>query len=81
MHMDKQRFIQLRDLIGYGNEQMARMLRVSLEDVEAFCEGTQEMPEALAQELEDFADWSCELSHTETKRDLAKIYLNRNEND
>jgi len=75
--MDNGRFIHLRELIGYDNIQMSKMLRISLEDVEAFCYGSKDIPEKLAKELEDFADWSCEVSHTETKRDLAKKYLNK----
>lgn len=74
--MDGKRFMQLRDLIGYDNLHMAKMLDIDVSEVEAFCLGTEQVPEKLAQELESFADWVCELSHTETKRELAKEYLN-----
>lgn len=73
--MDSKRFIHLRDLVGYDNLRMSKMLDVDVAEVEAFCLGTKPVPDKLAKELEDFADWSCELSHTYTKRELAKIHL------
>jgi hypothetical protein len=75
--MDSKRFMRLRDLVGYDNVRMSKMLNIDVAEVEAFCLGTKPIPDKLAKELEDFADWSCELSHTETKRELAKIYLNK----
>lgn len=74
--MDSQRFLHLRDFIRYDNPRLAAMLRVDITDVEAFCRGTKDIPDTLAKELEDFADWSSELSHTTTKRELAQVYLN-----
>ena len=75
--MDSKRFTHLRDLVGYDNHGISRMLNIDIEEVEAFCLGTKPVPEKLANELEAFVDWSCEVSHTETKRELAKKYLNQ----
>ncbi|MDD3293631.1 MAG: hypothetical protein PHG20_02980 [Geobacteraceae bacterium] len=75
--MDSKRFIHLRELLGYDNLRMSKMLNIEIEEVEAFCLGTKQIPDKLAKELEDFVDWSFELSHTETKRELAKKHLNR----
>jgi hypothetical protein len=77
--MDSKRFIHLRKLLGYDNLRMSKMLNIDIEEVEAFCLGTKQIPEKLAKELEDFVDWSFELSHTETKRELAKKYLNKSD--
>lgn len=77
--MDSKRFIHLRELLGYDNVRMSKMLNSDIEEVEAFCLGTKQIPEKLAKELEDFVDWSFELSHTETKRELAKKYLNKSD--
>lgn len=77
--MDSKRFMHLRELLGYDNVRMSKMLNIDIEGVEAFCLGTKPIPEKLATELEDFVDWSFELSHTETKRELAKQYLNKSE--
>ena len=77
--MDSKRFIHLRELLGYDNLRMSKMLNSNIEEVEAFCLGTKQIPEKLAKELEDFVDWSFELSHTETKRELAKKYLNKSD--
>jgi hypothetical protein len=70
--MDSKRFIHLRELLGYDNLRMSTMLDIDIEEVEVFCLATKKIPEKLAKELEDFVDWSFELSHTETKKDLAK---------
>jgi hypothetical protein len=75
--MDSKRFIHLRDLIGYDNLRMSKMLDIDIAEVESFCLGTEPIPDKAAKELEDFVDWSLELSHTETKRELAKKYLNK----
>jgi plasmid maintenance system antidote protein VapI len=75
--MDSKRFIHLQEQLGYDNARMSKMLNIDIEEVEAFCLGTKQIPEKLAKELEDFVDWSFELSHTETKRELAKEYLNK----
>ncbi len=75
--MDSKRFMHLRELLGYDNLRMSKMLNIDIKEVEAFCLGTEPIPEKLAKELEDFVDWSFELSHTETKRELAKKYLNK----
>jgi hypothetical protein len=77
--MDSKRFIHLRELLGYDNLRMSQMLNIEIEEVEAFCLGTKQIPEKLAKELEDFVDWSFELSHTETKRELAQKYLNKSD--
>ena len=77
--MDSKRFIHLRELLCYDNLRVSKMLNSEIEDVEAFCLGTKQIPEKLAKELEDFVDWSFELSHTETKRELAKKYLNKSD--
>jgi hypothetical protein len=58
---------------------MSKMLNIDIEEVEAFCLGTQPIPEKLAKELEDFVDRSLELSHTKTKRELAKKYLSKSD--
>ena len=77
--MDSNRFMHLREQLGYDNVRMSKMLNIELSEVEAFCLGTTTIPDKLAKELEDFVDWSFELSHTETKRELAKKYLNKPE--
>jgi len=64
--MDSKRFMHLRELLGYNNERMSKMLNIDIEEVEAFFLGTKQIPEKLAKELEDFVNWSFELSHTET---------------
>jgi hypothetical protein len=73
--MDSKRFIHLRDLVGYDNLRISKMFNIDVAEVEAFCLGTKPVPDKLAKELEDFADWSCELSHTYTKKELAKKHL------
>jgi hypothetical protein len=75
--MDSKRFMHLRDLIGYDNLRMSKMLNIDIAEVESFCLGTQPIPDNVAKELEDSVDWSFELSHTETKRELAKKYLSK----
>jgi len=73
--MDSERFVHLRDLIGYDNLRMASMFNIEVAEVEDFCCGRVPVPDILANELELFADWCCEVSHTETKRELAKKHL------
>ena len=75
--MDGKRFVHLRELGSYDNLRMSKMLNIDVAEVEAFCLGTKPIPDKVAKELEDFADWSCELSHTETKRELARKYLSK----
>ncbi|MHC1698014.1 MAG: hypothetical protein AB9919_08180 [Geobacteraceae bacterium] len=75
--MDNKRLMQLRDMIGYDNLRIAKMFNIDLAEVEAYCLGTKPVPDKIACDLEEFADWSCEVSHTETKRELAKIYLSQ----
>jgi hypothetical protein len=75
--MNSTRFIQLRDLIGYDNLRISKMFNIDVAEVDAYCLGTKPIPEKLMNDLEQFADWSCEVSHTETKRELAKKHLNR----
>jgi hypothetical protein len=73
--MDNKRFIHLRDLVGYDNLRISQMFNIDVADVEAFCLGTKPVPDNLADDLELFADWSCEVAHTYTKKELAKKYL------
>jgi hypothetical protein len=77
--MDSKRFIQLRDLIGYDNLRISKMFNIDITEIEAFCLGSKPVPDKLANDLELFADWSCEVSHTETKRGLAKKYLGQSD--
>lgn len=67
----------LLNTLGYDNLRMSKMLNMEPSDVEAFCLGTKPIPDKLAKELEDFVDWSFEVSHTETKRELANKYLHK----
>ena len=53
------------------------MLSIDIAEVESFCLGTKSIPDKAAKELEDFVDWSLELSDTHTKRELAKKHLNK----
>jgi hypothetical protein len=73
--MDAKRFVHLREIIGYDNLRISKMFNIDVAEVEAFCHGTKPVPDKLANDLELFADWCCEVSHTETKRELAKKYL------
>ena len=73
--MDNKRFIHLRDLVGYDNLRISKMFNIDVAEIEAFCLGTKPVPDKLMNELELFADWSCEVSHTYTKRELAKKHL------
>jgi hypothetical protein len=75
--MDSKRFMHLRDLVGYDNLRISKMFNIDVAEVKAFCLGTKPVPDKLAKELEEFADWSCELSHTYTKKELAKKHLSR----
>jgi hypothetical protein len=75
--MDSKRFMHLRDLVGYDNLGIAKMFNIEVEEVDAFCRGTKEVPAKLANDLELFADWSCEVAHTAVKRELAQKYLNK----
>jgi len=75
--MDCTRFKHLRDLVGYDNPRIAKMLNIDVAEVEGFCLGTKPVPDKLANDIELFADWSCELSHTYTKKDLAQKYLSQ----
>ena len=75
--MDSKRFIHLRDLIGYDNFRISKMFNIDVAEVDAFSLGTKPVPDKLANDLELFADWSCEVSHTETKRELAKKHLSQ----
>lgn len=75
--MDGKRFIHLCDLVGYDNLRIAKMFDIDVAEVEAFCTGSKPVPDILANDLELFADWSCELSHTYTKKELAKKYLSQ----
>jgi hypothetical protein len=77
--MDSERFIHLRDLIGYDNLHISKMFNIDVAEVESYCLGTKLIPDKVAHDLEQFADWSSELSHTAVKRELAKQYLNRPE--
>jgi plasmid maintenance system antidote protein VapI len=70
--MDMERFKQLRDLIGYDNERMAKMFNIEVTEVDAFCTGNKPVPDKLANELELFVDWASEVGDTTVKRELAK---------
>ena len=73
--MDNERFKHLQDLVGYDNEQMARMLNVDMPTVEYFRSGEKPVSEKMAQDLELFADWASEVGDTTVKRDQAKKHL------
>jgi hypothetical protein len=75
--MDNKRFIHLRDLVGYDNLRISKMFNIDINEVEAFCLGTKPVPDKIINDLELFADWSCEVSHTYTKKELAKKYLSK----
>jgi hypothetical protein len=77
IQMENKRFIHLRDLVGYDNLRLSKMFNIDVAEIEAFCLGTKPVPDKLMNDLELFADWSCEVSHTYTKRELAKKYLNK----
>jgi len=79
--MDSERFIHLRDFVGYDNLRISKMLNIDIAEVEAFCLGTIPIPDKVAHDLEQFADWSSELSHTSVKKELARHYLNRPETE
>ncbi len=74
--MDSKRFVHLRDLIGYDNQRLARMFGIEIAAVDAFCLGSKPIPEKIAHDLEEFADWSSVASHTEVKKELARKHLN-----
>jgi hypothetical protein len=48
---------------------------IELAEVEAFCLGIKPVPDKIVDDLELFADWSCEVAHTYVKRELAKKHL------
>jgi hypothetical protein len=77
--MDSKRFIHLCKIIGYDNLRISKMFNIDVAEVEGFCLGTKPVPDKLANDLEIFADWCCEVSHTETKRELAKKYLDHSD--
>jgi hypothetical protein len=79
--MDSKRFMHLRDLVGYDNLRIAKMFNIDVTEVEAFCLGTKPIPDKLANDLELFADWSSVASHTETKRELSKKFLDRTDQE
>ena len=43
--MDSERFIHLRELLGYDHSRMSKMLNIDIEEVEAFCLGAKPLPE------------------------------------
>lgn len=75
--MDSKRFIHLRDLVGYDNQRIARMFNIDVTEVEAYCLGTKPVPDTVANDLEEFADWSSVASHTDVKKELARKHLNQ----
>ncbi len=75
--MTDERFKHLRDYIGYDNPRLAKMLNISVAEVEDFCSGKNPIPDTIAQELEAFADWSSEVGDTTVKRALAKKHLGK----
>lgn len=70
--MDSKRFIHLRDLVGYDNIRISKMFNIDVAEIEAFCLGAKPVPDKLAKDLEEFADWSCELSIRIQKGTLRK---------
>jgi hypothetical protein len=81
LQMDSKRFMHLRDLVGYDNLRISKMFNIDVAEVEAFCIGSKSVPDMLANDLELFADWTCELSHTYTKKELAKKYLSQTDQE
>ncbi len=77
--MDSKRFVHLRDLIGYDNQRLARMFGIEVASVDAFSLGLKPIPEKIARDLEEFADWSSVASHTEVKKELARKHLNQSD--
>ena len=75
--MDSERFKHLRDLIGYGNERLAKMLDIDLKEVEDYCAGRKPVLETVANQLELFVDWASEVGDTAVKKDLARKHLGR----
>lgn len=75
--MDCERFKHLRDLIGYDNERLARMLDIDPTEVEDYCAGRKPVPETVASQLELFVDWASEVGDTAVKKDLARKHLGR----
>lgn len=75
--MNGERFKHLRDYIGYDNEQLAKMLKIDVMEVEEYSSDRKSIPEAMAKELEAFADWSSEVGDTTVKRELAKKHLGK----
>jgi plasmid maintenance system antidote protein VapI len=73
--MDSERFIHLRDFIGYDNERLAKMLLIEVSEVKDFCLGEKPIPATVAHQLELFADWSSEVGDTTVKKDLARKHL------
>jgi hypothetical protein len=73
--MDSERFIHLRDSIGYDNERLAKMLGIEVAEVKDLCLGRKPIPATLADQLELFADWSSEVGDTTVKKDLARKHL------
>jgi len=65
--MDSNRFIKLCELVGYDTPHLAARLNIDATEVEEFCRESKPTPNKLADELETFADWRCEPSHTETR--------------
>lgn len=73
--MDSERFIHLRNLVGYDNERLARSLGVELAEVEGYCSGTIPIPDRIAENLELFVDWASEVGDTRVKKELAQKHL------
>lgn len=75
--MDCERFKHLRDLIGYDNERLAKMLDIDLTEVEDYCSGRKPVTKTVANQLELFVDWASEVGDTAVKKDLARKHLGR----
>jgi hypothetical protein len=73
--MDNERFVHLRNLVGYDNLRLARSLNVDLLEIEGYCSGEIAIPAQIADHLELFVDWASEVGDTRVKKELAKKHL------
>jgi hypothetical protein len=73
--MNNERFVHLRNLVGYDNPRLARSLNVDLAEVEGYCSGVLPIPERIADHLELFVDWASEVGDIRIKKELAKKHL------
>jgi len=73
--MNSKRLIQLRDLVGYDDERLSRMLGIPVSEVVDFGLGRKPVPESIASQLEQFVDWASEVGDTTVKKELAQKHL------